>query len=313
MSHFKRFRRLRKTPQIRRLVEETHLNSAQMIWPCFVVSGRNIKEPIPSMPGQFHYSIDELTKEIKEKVKEKIGGILLFGVPDGGEKDPFAKGATKKGSLIAQAIESIKEVCPQVLISTDVCLCAYTDHGHCGLINKRGEIENDASLEILAEMALRHAEAGGDMVAPSDMLDGRIKAIRRRLDENGFSELPIMSYSAKFASAFYSPFREAIHSTPQFGNRKSYQMNPANAREALREIAADVEEGADIVMVKPALPYLDIIAKAKERFDVPIAAYQVSGEYVILQQMGEEAVRESLIAIKRAGADIIVSYFAREI
>lgn len=306
-----RIRRLRKTPQLRRLVEETHLSPAQMIWPSFVVEGKNVKEGISSMPGQFHFSIDRLTRELKEMDYKNLGALLLFGVPKA--KDPFARGATNKNSLISEAIKAIKDVAPELLLVTDICLCAYTDHGHCGVVNAKGEIQNDASLEILSEMTLRHAEAGVDMVAPSDMLDGRIKVIRKGLDESGFAELPIMSYSAKFASAFYGPFRDAVHSTPQFGDRKSYQMNPANAREALREIAADVEEGADIVMIKPAMPYLDIIAKAKERFDTPIAAYQVSGEYVMVRQMGEEAIRESLIAIKRAGADIIISYFASQI
>lgn len=303
-----RLRRLRKTPQLRRLVEETRINPAQMIWPCFVVEGKDVKEPIPSMAGQFHFSVDKLAAEVKESIEGKIGGILLFGIPE--RKDAKASEATREDSLVARSIQEIKAKSPQALVLTDVCLCAYTDHGHCGLVDAKGSIQNDASLEVLTEMALRHAEAGADMVAPSDMLDGRIKIIRQILDENGFSELPILSYSAKYASAFYGPFRDAAHCTPQFGDRKSYQMNPANIREAMREIAADIEEGADIVMVKPALPYLDVIAEARRRFDVPIAAYQVSGEYVMLQQMGKEALRESLIAIKRAGADIIISYYA---
>ncbi|MBI4124653.1 MAG: porphobilinogen synthase [Deltaproteobacteria bacterium] len=296
-----RLRRLRKSPQMRRLVEETRLDPCQIIQPVFVVEGRNIEEPIRSMPGQFHFSVDQLANKVKGLNEEKLGGLLLFGVPE--KKDP-------KNPLVAQAIQAIKEVKPGLLVATDVCLCAYTDHGHCGLMGPDGQIQNDASLEVLAEMALGHAQAGADLIAPSDMLDGRVKVIRQTLDENGFAETPIMSYSAKYASAFYGPFRDAAHSAPQFGDRKSYQMNPANRREAMREIAADIEEGADIVMIKPALPYLDVIAEARRRFDVPIAAYQVSGEYVMLQKMGEEAVRESLIAIKRAGADIIISYFA---
>lgn len=304
-----RLRRLRNNPQLRRLVEETQLNPSQMIWPCFVVEGRDRKEPIPSMPDQYHYSTDRLAKEIKESVEGKIGGVLLFGVSD--QKDAMASEATKKNSLLVRAIQAIKEIAPSTLVLTDVCLCAYTDHGHCGLVDSKGQIQNDASLEVLAEMALRHAEAGADMVAPSDMLDGRIKIIRQTLDANGFSEFPIMSYAAKYASAFYGPFRDAAHCAPQFGDRKSYQMNPANRREAMREIAADIEEGADLVMIKPALPYLDVIAEARRRFDLPIAAYQVSGEYVMLKTLGDSAVQESLLAIKRAGADIIISYFAK--
>ncbi|MDP2600247.1 MAG: porphobilinogen synthase, partial [Deltaproteobacteria bacterium] len=247
----------------------------------------------------------------------KIGGLLLFGVPD--KKDPQAKSATQKDSLVPQAIRSLKEALPDLLVTTDVCLCAYTDHGHCGLLDAKGDIQNDASLEVLAEMALRHAEAGADMVAPSDMLDGRIKIMRKTLDENGFSETPIMSYAAKYASAFYGPFRDAAHSAPAFGDRKSYQMNPANIREAMREMAADVEEGADILMVKPAGSYLDVIAAARQRFDLPIAAYQVSGEYSMIKAAAQngwidekQAVAESLLSIKRAGADIIITYFAPE-
>lgn len=296
-----RLRRLRKTPQIRRLVEETSLNRGQIIRPYFVVEGREIHRPIESMRGQFYFSVDKLADEVKVLDEENFGGILLFGIPE--QKDP-------KSPLVAEAIQAVKEVKPGLLIATDVCLCAYTEHGHCGLVNSRGEIQNDVSLELLAEMALQHAKAGADLVAPSDMLDGRVKIIRQALDENGFTELPIMSYSAKFASAFYGPFRDATHSAPQFGDRKNYQLNPANRREAMREIAADIEEGADMVMIKPAMPYLDVIAEARRRFDVPIAAFQVSGEYVMLQSMGEEVVRESLLAIKRAGADIIISYFA---
>lgn len=312
-----RLRRLRKKAPIRRLVEETTLNPRQMIWPVFVAPGKGIQEPIVSMPGQYRFSIDRLASKVKELDSEKIGGLLLFGVPE--KKDPFADGATEKNSLVVQAVQTIKEMHPDLLVATDVCLCAYTDHGHCGLIDKNGEILNDASLEVLATMALRHAEAGVDLIAPSDMLDGRIKIIRQALDENGFSELPILSYAAKFASAFYGPFREAVHSAPQFGDRKSYQMNPANGREAMREIAVDVEEGTDIVMIKPALPYLDLIAEAKKRFDLPIAAYQVSGEYAMIKAAArngwlkeEEIIRESLVAIKRAGADIIITYFAAE-
>lgn len=313
-----RLRRLRKSPAMRRLVEETHLFPAQFIQPYFVVPGKNVVEPIASMPGQNRYSIDRLVLDIKELHKEKIGGILLFGVPD--KKDPFADSATQKNSLIASAISAVKELHPDLLVATDICLCAYTDHGHCALVDKNGEIQNDASLEILAQMALRHAQAGADLVAPSDMLDGRVKIMRHILDENGFPELPIMSYSAKFASSFYGPFREASHSAPKLGDRKSYQLNPSNRQEALQEIAADIEEGADIVMIKPALPYLDVISEARRRFDVPIAAYQVSGEYAMIKAAAKNgwideknAIVESLTSIKRAGADIIISYFARQL
>lgn len=309
-----RLRRLRKSPQIRRLVTENRVEPSRLIWPVFVVPGLNIKEPIQSMPGQFHYSIDELIKEIK--TPSGIGGLLLFGVPD--QKDPFAKSAIQKNSLIAEAIKTLKDQSPDVFITTDVCLCAYTDHGHCGLLDKKGAIQNDASLEVLAEMALRHTEAGADMVAPSDMLDGRIKVMRQALDQNGFSETPIMSYAAKYASAFYGPFRDAAHSAPAFGDRKSYQMNPANIREALREMKADAEEGADILMVKPAGSYLDVIAKARQTFDLPIAAYQVSGEYSMIKAAAQngwidekQAIAESLLSIKRAGADIIITYFVK--
>lgn len=302
---------------MRRLAQETHLNPGQMIWPSFVVSGQNIKNPIQSMPGQFRFSTDKLAGESKELLEEHVGGILLFGIPE--EKGDRARGATQKNGLVAQAIKALKDASPDLLVITDVCLCAYTDHGHCGLLDSKGQINNDASLEVLAEMALRHAEAGADMVAPSDMMDGRVKMIRKALDENGFGQTPVLSYAAKYASSFYGPFRDAAHSSPSFGDRKNYQMNPANIREALREMEADLEEGADILMVKPALPYLDVIAAAKERFDAPIAAYQVSGEYAMIKLAAEkgllnekEAMLESLTAIRRAGADIIISYFARQ-
>ncbi|MDO8494747.1 MAG: porphobilinogen synthase, partial [Deltaproteobacteria bacterium] len=251
-----RLRRLRKNPVLRRLVQETRVEKSRMIWPTFVVPGKNIQEPIASMPGQFHFSVDRLAKEVKLATQEGIGGVLLFGVPE--KKDGHAKEATKKNSLVAEAVQAIKEISPESLVMTDVCLCAYTDHGHCGLLDKNGAIQNDASLEVLAEMALRHVEAGADLVAPSDMMDGRILAIRKVLDTSGFTETPIMSYAAKYASAFYGPFRDAAHCAPSFGDRKSYQMNPANVQEALREMKADVEEGADILMVKPAMAYLDI-------------------------------------------------------
>lgn len=304
-----RLRRLRKSEQLRRLVRETKLSCSQMIWPTFVVEGQNIKEPIPSMPGQFHYSIDRLAKEVKEKDYKNLGGILLFGVPKEGEKDAKATAATRKENLVGEAIREIKSQTPEVLLVSDICLCAYTDHGHCGILDKNGNLQNDASLEILSEMALRHAEAGADIIAPSDMMDGRILAIRKRLDGEGYSETPIMSYAAKYASAFYGPFRDAAHCAPSQGDRKSYQMDPANREEALREMEADIEEGADILMVKPAMPYLDVILQAKQRFNLPLAAYQVSGEYAMLAKT-PSLVQESLISIKRAGADILITYFA---
>lgn len=288
-----------------------------MIWPTFVVPGKGIKKPIPSMPEQFHYSADVLASTIKE-LKNNIGGILIFGVPN--QKDSRASSATAKDNIVSEAIKRIKDISPESLLITDVCLCVYMDHGHCGLLGSEGEISNDPSLKVLSEMALRHAEAGADMVAPSDMMDGRIGAIRAMLDQNGFSETPIMSYAAKYASAFYGPFRDAAHSAPTSGDRKSYQMNPANVREALREMGEDAKEGADILMVKPAGPYLDVIAKGKERFDLPIAAYQVSGEFAMIHAAAEKgwidreaAMQESLLAIKRAGADIIISYAAKNL
>lgn len=313
-----RLRRLRKNAKLRQLVQETYMSQSQLIWPCFVVEGRGVQEPIPSMPGQFHYSADTLAQTIKEKLPKNLGGVLIFGVPS--QKSSQAKEATRKDSLVAQAIQEIKSKSPETFIVTDVCLCAYTDHGHCGLLNAKGEIENDASLEVLATMALRHAEAGADMIAPSDMLDGRIKIIRAALDENQFKELPIMSYAAKYASSFYGPFRDAAHSAPTKGDRKSYQLNPSNIKEAMREMHADVEEGADILMVKPALPYLDVIAEAKKNFDLPIAAYQISGEYAMIKAAVEknlmdekQAVLETLISMRRAGASILITYFANQL
>ena len=313
-----RLRRLRATPALRRLVAETDLNPSQLIWPAFVVPGTNVAEPIPSMPGQCHYSIDRLVPKIRELDAKGLGGVILFGVPT--QKDTKASEATRPDSIVAQAIQSIKELRPNLVVATDVCLCAYMTHGHCGVVDAKGRILNDESLELLSAMALSHTKAGADLVAPSDMMDGRIAAIRKTLDGAGFTETPIMSYAAKYASAFYGPFRDAAHSAPEFGDRKTYQMNPGNRREALREIGQDLEEGADIVMVKPAMPYLDVIRAAKEKCNAPIAAYQVSGEYAMIKAAAQngwlderQAALESLTAIRRAGADIILSYFAPDV
>ena len=314
----KRLRRLRNTASLRRLVKETDLNPNQLVWPAFVLPGKGIKEPILSMPGQFRYSIDLLTPEVKALEKKGIGGVLLFGVPD--KKDEKASSATASNSLVSQAIQSIKELKPNLVVATDVCLCAYMSHGHCGVVGNNGEILNDPSVALLSAMALAHVKAGADLVAPSDMMDGRVQAIRSTLDHAGFQNTPIMSYSAKFASSFYGPFRDAAHSAPEFGDRKSYQMDPANIEEAIREIETDIEEGADIVMVKPALAYLDVIRVAKDRFSTPIATYQVSGEYSMIKAAAEkgwinekQVVLETLTAIKRAGANIIISYYAPEV
>ena len=309
-------RRLRKNEAFRILIRETHLSPGQLILPLFVLPGKNIREEVPSMPGVFRISIDQLAKEAKECLSLGINSVLLFGLPD--KKDGMGSGAHAKNGIIQQAIKELKNRAPQLMVITDVCLCEYTDHGHCGCIINN-EVDNDATLEILAKTALSHAQAGADMVAPSDMMDGRVAEIRGVLDENNFDTVPIMSYAAKYASSFYGPFRDAADCSPQFGDRRSYQMDPANSREALREATLDVDEGADILMVKPALAYLDIIAKLKEEFDLPIAAYHVSGEYAMIKaaaQNGwldeERVMQETLLSLKRGGADIIITYFARE-
>jgi porphobilinogen synthase len=283
----------------------------------FVVPGSRVKEPISAMPGQFRFSADSAAEEAASLFEAGIKSILLFGIPE--DKDGVGSSAFSKNGVVQNAIQNIRSAAPDIFIITDVCLCEYTDHGHCGVL-KNGRVDNDSTLELLAKMALSHANAGADMVAPSDMMDGRVAHIRAALDKAGFSHLPIMSYSAKYASAFYGPFREAAGSAPRTGDRRSYQMDTANAREALKEIALDIEEGADIVMVKPALAYLDVIAKARERFDTPIAAYNVSGEYSMIKAAAEkgwineeQAIMEALTSIKRAGADIIITYFAKEI
>ena len=298
------------------MIRETKLSVDDLVYPLFVTFGKNIKKPINSMPGHFQMSVDYLIKEIEKARDLGIPAILLFGIPE--KKDETASGAFIKDGVIQQAVRKIKDRVPDIVVITDVCLCEYTNHGHCGMIEK-GDVDNDTTLEILAETALSHAKAGADMVAPSAMMDGQVGAIREVLDEAGYENLPIMAYSAKYASCFYGPFREAAESAPKFGDRKSYLMDPANSDEAIREISLDVEEGADIIMVKPALPYLDVIRRAREEYDLPIAAYNVSGEFSMIKAAanlgwidGEKAMMESLTSIKRAGADIILTYFATE-
>jgi porphobilinogen synthase len=311
-----RLRRLRRKEALRKMVRETHLRIDDLIFPVFVRSGKGQKVEISSMPGIFQYSIDTVCKELEDVQSLGIPAILLFGLPD--SKDELGSQAYAPQGIVQQAIKEIKSSFPTLIVITDICLCAYTNHGHCGII-KDGVVENDQTLGILQKIALSQVEAGADMVAPSDMMDGRVGAIRTALDSNGFSHIPIMSYAAKYASQFYGPFREAADSSPQFGDRRSYQMDPANAEEALREIALDIEEGADIVMVKPALAYLDVIYRAKQKFTHPLAAYNVSGEYSMIKaaamkgMIEEEGIMmEILQSIKRAGADFIITYFAKE-
>ncbi|OGP72467.1 MAG: delta-aminolevulinic acid dehydratase, partial [Deltaproteobacteria bacterium RBG_16_50_11] len=309
-------RRLRKNEVFRRIIRETHLRPEDLILPLFVRPGKGVKQPIASMPGHFQLSIDLLVKEVEEAKSLGIPGVILFGIPE--KKDERGSEAYAEDGIIQKALRATKEKVKDMLVITDVCLCEYTSHGHCGMV-KDGRILNDETLELLARQALSHVKAGADIVAPSDMMDGRVGAIRKVLDENQFEEIPILAYSAKFASAFYGPFRVAAESAPQFGDRKSYQMDPANGDEALREVQLDIEEGADMVMVKPALPYLDIIYRVKETFNIPVAAYNVSGEFAVVKaasQMGwidgDLVMMESLTAIKRAGADLILTYFAKE-
>lgn len=312
-----RMRRLRGSAAMRRLTAGTKVSVDDFVYPLFVCPGEGIQEPISSMEGCFHFSADRIADEAREIKSLGIPAVLLFGLPV--KKDAEGSEAWSEQSAVCQAIRQIKQAAEGLLVMTDVCLCAYTDHGHCGVL-RDGKIDNDQTLQRLARMALAHAKAGADAAAPSDMMDGRVGMIRQTLDEAGFTDTAIMSYSAKYASAFYGPFREAAHSTPGFGDRRSYQMDPAaEAAQAMREIELDIEEGADIVMVKPAMPYLDIIAKARQRFDVPLAAYHVSGEYAMICQAAragllsrEEAMMEALTAIKRAGADILITYFAKE-
>jgi porphobilinogen synthase len=307
---------MRKNENFRRMIRETTLSVDDFMYPLFVVSGKGIKKPIASMPGNYQMSIDQLVKEVKTAKEAGVPAVLLFGIPD--RKDEVASGAFARDGLMQRAVREIKNKIPDILVVTDVCLCEYTSHGHCGMIEK-GEVDNDSTLEVLAETAVSHARAGADMVAPSAMMDGQIGAIREGMDEAGFEAIPIMAYSAKYASCFYGPFRDAAESAPQFGDRKSYQMDPANSDEAIREITLDVEEGADIIMVKPALAYLDVIRRAREEFDLPIAAYNVSGEFAMIKAAaqlgwldGQRAMMEVLTSIKRAGTDIIITYFALE-
>jgi len=318
-------RRLRKNASMRRLVRETSLSVDDLVYPLFVREGENLKEPIKSMTGCFHFSPDTVAAEAAEVAALGIPAVLLFGLP--AKKDETGSQAWAEDGVVQRSIKQIKKASPDLLIITDVCLCAYTSHGHCGVIKKstsaqeqKNIIDNDATCELLAKVALSHAQAGADIVAPSDMMDGRVKYIREALEKNDFHDVAIISYAAKYASAFYGPFRDAAESAPAFGDRKTYQMDPANARQALAEIALDIEEGADIIMVKPALCFLDIIYRARQRFDCPIAAYNVSGEYMMLNsaaQAGlldkEQAMMETLYSIKRAGADIIITYFAKDI
>ncbi len=309
-------RRLRKNSNLRGLIRETSLSPAQFIYPLFIIPGKNKREEISSMPGVYQMTVDLLAQEARECLGLGINAVILFGLPD--KKDGVGTGAHVKDGIIQTAIRELKRKVPEITIVTDVCLCEYTDHGHCGCIID-GDVDNDTTLEILAKTALSHAQAGADMVAPSDMMDGRVAEIRAILDENNFESVPIMSYAVKYASAFYGPFREAADCAPQFGDRRSYQMDPANSREALREATLDVDEGADIIMVKPAVAYLDIISRLHDEFDLPVAAYHVSGEYAMIKAASEKGwideakvVEETLLSIKRAGADIIITYFAKD-
>jgi porphobilinogen synthase len=311
-----RARRLRKNENLRRLIRETTLSVDDLVYPLFAVPGKSVKKPINSMPGQFQLSVDYIAKEARKAYELGIPAVLLFGIP--AKKDEMATGAFAKDGIVQQAVIRIKNEVPDILVITDVCLCEYTSHGHCGMLEKDC-VQNDTTLEVLAETAISQAQAGADMVAPSAMMDGQVAAIREALDENSFEDIPIMAYSAKYTSSFYGPFREAAQSAPKSGDREAYQMDPANSDEAIREIGLDVSEGADIIMVKPALAYLDIICRAKQEFDLPLAAYNVSGEYSMIKasaQLGwideEKAMIESLTAIKRAGADIIITYFAMQ-
>ena len=310
-------RRLRKSERLRAMVRETTLTPASLIYPLFVTPGNGIRREIPSLPDCYHLSVDQVAREAEVVEKLGIGGVILFGLPSA--KDPVGSEGYADDGVVQQAIRAIRSVCKELLVFTDVCLCEYTSHGHCGVV-EQGEVQNDPTLELLSRMAVSHAKAGAHVVAPSDMMDGRVGAIRDALDAAGFAGLPILSYAAKYASAFYGPFREAADSAPQFGDRRGYQMDPGNVREALREVRLDVEEGADILMVKPALPYLDVIRAVRERFDCPVWAYQVSGEYAMVRAAADaghleerRAALESLTAIKRAGAGTVVTYWAKEL
>jgi porphobilinogen synthase len=310
-------RRLRRNEEIRRMVRETNLSVDDLIYPLFAVAGRKVRKEISSMPGVFQWSVENLVKEVRDVRALGIPAILLFGIP--AKKDPVGSDACSDDGIIQTAVRAIKNAVPDILVITDVCFCEYTDHGHCGILTRNGDVDNDATLDILARSAVTHARAGADMVAPSDMMDGRVAAIRRALDEEEYEGIPILSYAAKYASGFYGPFREAAGSAPQFGDRRSYQMDPPNVREALREVALDIQEGADIVMVKPALAYLDVICRIRDAFDLPVAAYNVSGEYSIVKAGeklgwvdGNRLMMEILVSIRRAGADLILTYAAKE-
>ncbi|MEW6510996.1 MAG: porphobilinogen synthase [Bacteroidota bacterium] len=311
-----RLRRLRMTETLRSMVRETTLTKKDFIYPLFVVPGRNVKKAVSSMPGVFQMSVDTIVRECADVMSRGIPAVIFFGIPE--EKDEVGSGAYNEHGVVQEALRAVKKEIPELFLITDVCLCEYTSHGHCGIV-RGNEIVNDESVELLTREALTHAEAGADMVAPSDMFDGRVKAIRETLDANGFPNLPIMSYAAKYASGFYGPFREAAESTPKFGDRRSHQMDPANSDEAIREVAQDIAEGADIVMVKPAMPYLDVLYRVKQTFGMPTAAYNVSGEFSLVKAAasmgwvdGERVMMEMLTGIKRAGADLILTYFAKE-
>jgi len=309
-------RRMRQSEAFRKMVRETVLSVNDFILPLFAVDGKGVKEPIEAMPGQYHLSIDNLVKVAGQALALGVPAIILFGIPS--KKDPLGTQAYAKDGIVQRATRAVKDKVPELAVITDVCLCQYTDHGHCGFVDGH-TVDNDASLDLLARTALSHAKAGADMVAPSDMMDGRVAEIRNVLDENDYSQIPIMSYAAKYCSSYYGPFRQAAHSAPQFGDRRTYQMDPANAREAVREATMDVEEGADIIMVKPALAYLDIICRIRDEVDLPVAAYNVSGEYAMIKAAekmgwidGQKVMMETLTAIKRAGADMILTYFAMD-
>jgi len=309
-------RRLRQNEAFRRMIRETHLSVDDFILPLFAINGSDVQNPIPSMPGHFQLSVDHLIKTAASAVDLGIPAVMLFGIPEA--KDPLGTRAYADDGIVQQATRAVKDKLPELVVITDVCLCQYTDHGHCGVVEGQ-TIDNDASLDLLARTALSHAKAGADMVAPSDMMDGRVAEIREILDENNFSQVPIMSYAAKYCSAYYGPFRNAADSAPKFGDRRTYQMDPANALEAIREVTMDIEEGADIIMVKPALAYLDIICRVREEIDLPVAAYNVSGEFSMIKAAeklgwidGSKVMMETLTAIKRAGADLILTYFAIE-
>jgi porphobilinogen synthase len=317
MSAFARLRRLRRTESLRRMVRETKLSVDDLIYPIFVVEGSDKKEEIRSMPGVYHFSLDRLDEEMEEVVKLGIPAVILFGVPD--HKDAYGSEAYNDEGIVQKAIRQIKRNYPEMVVLADNCLCQFTDHGHCGVVED-GEIDNDASLELLVKTAISQAKAGADIIAPSNMMDGFVAAIRSGLDEAGFTHIPIMSYAVKYASAFYGPFREAAHSTPQFGDRKTYQMDPANIREAIREAYADVEQGADFLMVKPALAYMDVIKTIKEEFTLPVVAYNVSGEYAMIKAAAingwideKKVVLEMLLGMKRAGSDLILTYYAKDV